>query len=205
MLLGIVAGRLHALFLHHFSPRYNRLAGNVKHDLFSSLTGQVLEIGAGTGANFNYLDKSIQWTGADPNPHARDYALRNGEAHGVRSEWVTTPAEQLPFPDQRFDAVICTLTLCSVREPESVLREIRRVIRPGGRFVFLEHVIAPDDAALCRKQRRWRPVFRFCCGCTPDRDTLSLIGASGFAALEVKELDLPIPIVTPHIAGFAVR
>lgn len=202
-MLGMVSGRLHAFFLNHFSPRYNRLAGGWKQELFAGLRGEVLEIGAGTGANFGYFPPAIRWTGCDPNPHGRGYALRHAARHGIPAGWATAPAESIPFPEARFDAVVCSLTLCSVGCAEKALAEVRRVLRPGAPFVFLEHVAAPEGSPLRRKQRLWRGAFRFCCGCTPDRDTARLLRGAGFARLDLRELSLPIPIVGPHIAGRA--
>ena len=200
-----MTGRLHALFLHLFAGRSNRLAGSLKRDLFSRLEGDVLEIGAGSGATFQFLPRSIRWVGSDPNPHGRPYAFRLAAKHGIHAEWCTSPAEHLPFGDATFDAALCTLTLCSVRQPHRAVEEVRRVLRPGAPFVFLEHVTAPEGSSLIRRQRLWRPVFRCCLGCTPDRDTAALLRKSSFSSLEMKEFSLPIPIVAPHIAGIARR
>lgn len=198
-----MTGRLHAFFLNHFSPRYNRLAGDLKTVLFQDLHGRILEIGAGTGANFDFFPHGIHWTGCDPNPHARRYAMENAARQGIPADWATAPAERIPFPDDRFDAVVCSLTLCSVPQPDAVAAEVRRVLKPGSPFVFLEHVIAPEGTNLRRKQRQWRGAFRFFCGCTPDRDTVALLRQSGFARLEFREISLPIPVVGTHIAGRA--
>jgi ubiquinone/menaquinone biosynthesis C-methylase UbiE len=201
----VVAAWLHAFLLHHSSPRYNRLAGDVKRELFRPLAGNVLEIGAGAGANFEYFPPGIRWTGADPNRHGRRYALRQAERHGIEARWETVPAERLPFPDGSFDAVAATLTLCSVREPGAALAEIRRVLRPGAPFLFLEHVAAPKGSALRRRQQCLRPLFRFFCGCTPDRDTAALVHGAGFSSLTLRPVNLAIPIVSPHVAGKAIK
>ena len=177
----------------------------MKRDLFSRLRGEVLEIGAGSGANFEFLPRAIHWTGSDPNPHGQPYAFRNAAARGIAAEWRTSQAEELPFDDGSFDAVLCTLTLCSVREPHRAIAEVRRVLRPGAPFVFIEHVAAPAGSALLRRQRLWSPVFRCCFGCTPDRDTGALLRGVGFSSLEMAEVSLPVPVVAPHIAGIARR
>lgn len=198
-------GRLHALFLHRFSPRYNRLAGERKQELFAPLAGPVLEIAAGAGANFAYLPPGIEWTGADPNPHGAHYCLPAARRHGIRARWATAPAERLPFADERFEHVIATLAFCSIPDPAAALREVRRVLKPGGSLIFLEHVAAHPGSATHRRQRLFRPLFRVCFHCNPLLDTGSLLAGAGFTTVEIERFQLPIPIVGPHISGRAVR
>lgn len=200
-----MAARLHAFFLHYFSPRYNRLAGGRKRALFAPLSGRVLEVAAGAGANFQYLPPGIQWTGADPNPHGAAYCLRAAARRGIPAEWRTAAAERLPFPDQSFQHVVATLALCSVDDPAAALAEIRRVLVPGGSYLFLEHAIAPPGSATRRRQRLLRPLFRCCFHCNPLLDTGALLARAGFSSLDFEEFRLPIPIVGPHIAGRALR
>lgn len=200
-----MAARLHAFFLHYFSPRYNRLAGSRKQALFAGLSGPVLEVAAGTGANFAYLPPAIQWTGADPNRHGEAYCRRAAARRGIPACWRTAPAERLPFPDASFQHVIATLALCSVDHPGDALAEIRRVLAPGGSYHFLEHVAAPPESPTLRRQRLLRPFFRCCFHCNPMLDTGALIARAGFASVEMERFQLPIPIVGPHIAGCARR
>jgi ubiquinone/menaquinone biosynthesis C-methylase UbiE len=200
-----MASRLHAYFLHHFSPRYNRLAGERKRALFAGLEGPVLEVAAGTGANFHYLPAGIAWTGTDPNPHGARYCLRAAQQRGIPARWETAPAEALPFPAASFRHVIATLAFCSVDDPAAALAEIRRVLEPGGSLHFLEHVAAEEGTKTRRRQRVARPLFRACLHCNPELETGALIGRSGFSRVEYESFRLPIPIVGPHIAGRAVR
>lgn len=200
-----MASRLHAFFLHYFSPRYNRLAGGRKRDLFAPLHGRVLEVAAGTGANFHYLPAEIEWTGTDPNPHGEAYCLRAAARRGIRAQWRTAHAERLPFPAGSFDHVVATLALCSIGDPAAALAEIRRVLAPGGAYLFLEHVAAPPGSATARRQRLLRPLFQCCFHCNPLLDTGALLARAGFAAADIEEFRLPIPIVGPHIAGRALR
>ena len=197
--------RLHALFLHKVSPRYNRLAAARKLRLFAGLSGPVLEVAAGSGANFDYFPPSIEWTGADPNPFGARYCLPAAEARHIPARWTTAPAERLPFPDHAFPTVIATLALCSIHDPAAALAEIRRVLQPGGTYLFLEHVAAPPDTPTRRRQRLPHPLFRCCFHCNPTLDTAALLRQAGFASLELEHFHLPIPIVGPHIAGRAVR
>ena len=197
--------RIDAYLLSQFTPTYNRMSADVKSRLLKGASGQVLELGAGTGANFRFLPAGIYWTGCDPNPAGRRYAERAAAAAGIPAVWHTASAEQLPFDEGRFDVAIATLTLCSVRSPQLALAEIVRVLRPGGDFLFLEHVAAGPDSAQLRRQKRWEPAFRIFAGCRPDQDTAALIGRAGFSDLQIESLTLPLPIVSPHIAGRAVK
>jgi ubiquinone/menaquinone biosynthesis C-methylase UbiE len=115
-------------------------------------------------------------------------------------------AERLPLEAASADAVIGTLVLCSVADVAAALREIRRVLKPGGRFVFIEHVVAPAGTWRWRLQRWVRPLWRVIAdGCHPDRDTLSAIRAAGFARVEAEQFLAPAGLVAPHIAGIAVQ
>jgi ubiquinone/menaquinone biosynthesis C-methylase UbiE len=147
----------------------------------------------------------VRWTGVDPNPRSLPYIREAARRSGHEFEFRQASAESLPFPDASFDSVASTLTLCSVRNPALALDEIRRVLRPGGQLLFLEHVAAAAGSRLRRRQRLLRPIFRCLVGCTPDRDTGSLLRAARFSTVEMEEFELSLPIVGPHICGRAVR
>src|SRR5206468_3807244 len=122
------------------------------------------------------------------------------------AEFVETGAESLPFEDDSFDTVVSTLVLCTVPDADRALAEIRRVLKPGGEFLFMEHVRA-DDEKLSRWQDRlerpWRVVAM---GCHPNRATLARIEAAGFEVEDLRRGELPKvpPIVRPMILGRAV-
>jgi ubiquinone/menaquinone biosynthesis C-methylase UbiE len=181
------------------------MTGERKLSLFKGIRGNILEIGAGTGVNFAFIPAGVRWVGVDPNPRSRRYIREAAQRAGHEFDFHSGSAESLPFPDASFDSVASTLTLCSVRDPVLALDEVRRVLRPGGQFLFMEHAAAEAGSRLRRRQRLLRPMFRCLAGCTPDRDTGWLLNSARFSSVEMEEFDLRLPIVGPHICGRAVR
>jgi SAM-dependent methyltransferase len=198
--------RYFAWLMARVSGRYNRELGPLKRSLFADLQGTVLEIGPGTGPNLSFLPAGVRWIGLEPNPgmHAR---LRDEAARlGLEIELRSGDAHAIDLPDACVDAVVSTLVLCSVEDLDATLVEIRRVLRPGGRLVFLEHVAADPGTWLRRTQAFVRPAWRALNdNCHPDRETADAIARAGFVDVSCEDLDgpLPIPIIKPHIVGFA--
>jgi ubiquinone/menaquinone biosynthesis C-methylase UbiE len=198
-----------------FAALYDRvLAGTEKagladrrHALLASARGRVLEIGAGTGANLDhYPDAVTELVLTEPEePMARRLEGKLVAAGGARrSEVVRAPAESLPFPDDSFDTAVCTLVLCTVSDPERALKELDRVLKPGGRLLFIEHVRS-DDPGVAKWQDRLAPLWRRCGhGCNPNRPTPEMI-RSQFEHVEIEEAELPKspPIVRPLRVGSA--
>lgn len=188
--------------------RHDQFISPYKRDLFRAVRGQVLEIGPGPGSNLPYLNQVESWTGIEPNRFMHRLIHEQLKQTGVQGTVLETAAESLPFPDRSFDAALGTLVLCSVFSPERVLRELCRVLRPGGRFFLIEHVAAPRGTWLRRIQRLASPLWR-CCGdgCHPDRETAETIARGGFRRMELQEFRAPwnaLPfVVSPHIAGWA--
>jgi SAM-dependent methyltransferase len=176
-----------------------------RRKLVAPAAGRVLEIGGGTGFNLPYYGAGVsELVVTDPLDgmlrRVRLRAARVGRAVETR----TASAEGLPFDDESFDTVVGSLVLCSVDDQERALAEIRRVLRPGGRYLFLEHVRS-DDPKLARRQdlleRVWGVVLF---GCHPNRPTLERI-ESTFAVEEVERGELPAGprIVRPYVLGRA--
>jgi SAM-dependent methyltransferase len=134
--------RLFAWGMARSSTAHSALVAEHKRALLSSLQGDVLEIGPGTGPNLAYYAPGIRWIGVEPNPHMHPYLRREAERLGLTVDLRTGTAERLIAADASVDAVVSTLVLCSVADLPGTLREIRRVLRPGGPFVFIEHVAA---------------------------------------------------------------
>lgn len=180
--------------------------GRRKRDLLTPLTGTVVEIGAGAGPNARYLPAGTRWIVIEPNVHFHRHLRSAAEASDLELEIVAGVAERLPLPDASADAVISTLVLCSVDDLGATLAEIRRVLKPGGRFVFIEHVAADRGSFLRRLQRGLRgPWGVIADGCRPDRETLTAIQQAGFSRVETERFQLRAGLVAPHIAGVAVR
>lgn len=179
-----------------------------KAKLFAGLAGTVLEIGPGAGANLPYMPaKNIQWIGVEPNRYMNRYLRQEAVHLGIDIDLRWGTAEQLPVESATVDFVVSTLVLCSVMEPRAAIREILRVLKPGGRFLFIEHVAAPPGTLLRRIQAVVKPLWcRVGDGCHPDRPTGDLLlEEPGFATLDVEEFSAPLPIVSPHIAGSGTK
>jgi SAM-dependent methyltransferase len=198
--------RLFAFGMRHCAKRYRRSVDARKPPLFAALAGDVLEVGFGTCVNLRFLPPGVRYFGVDRNPHMRRYAQSEAARLGTRVELVLGDGAGLPFPKGRFDAVFATLVLCSVADPLRVLCEVRRVLRPGGRYIFIEHVAAPAGSRTRWWQERTGPMWRVLGdGCSPARETAKTIASAGFARVDVEAFDVPVPIFRPHIAGVAVN
>jgi ubiquinone/menaquinone biosynthesis C-methylase UbiE len=172
------------------------------------LTGTVLEIGAGRGRNFGFLSPGVTWIGAEPDRRRRAALAAAARRHGHPEPPLDSPAEALPLPGGSVDGVLATAVLCSVTDLEGTLTEIVRVLRPGGRFVFAEHVAAPPGTAKRRVQRLIAPLTRALDhGCDPVRDTEQAVRRSGLQVVHLGRYDLPVlgGVTVPYIVGEAVR
>jgi ubiquinone/menaquinone biosynthesis C-methylase UbiE len=158
-----------------------------------TLRGRVLEIGAGDGANFGLLHPSVEWVGLEPARRRRAKLAEKAQSHGHRAEPLDAGAEDIPLPDASVDAVLGTAVLCSVTDPGRVLDEVARVLRPGGRALFAEHVAAPAGTATGTVLRLARPFTRTLDhGCDPTRDTEATVRASTLEVADVERYAVPV-------------
>ncbi|HEV8613042.1 MAG TPA: class I SAM-dependent methyltransferase [Gemmatimonadales bacterium] len=198
--------RVHAWLLAHCTARYERMVAERKRTLLGDIPGDVLEIGPGAGPNLRYYPAGVRWIGIEPNPYMHPYLREAAERRGLGIEIRSATAEQIPAEDSSVDTVVSTLVLCSVRDPAATLREIVRVLRPGGRFVFLEHVAAPPGTKLRRMQNLLCPLWKVIAdGCHPNRETGRTIEQAGFDRVHYEPFRLPLGPVGPQIAGFAIK
>ena len=185
---------------------YEKEIASHRRSTLARARGRVLEIGAGTGFNVaHYPDAVEEIVLTEPGRELLRRAERRASGSGRRVEFVHAAAENLPFDSGSFDTVVSTLVLCSVRDQDQALSEIRRVLKPGGELLFMEHVRA-DDPKLARWQDRLeRPWRVLAMGCHPNRATLERIEAAGFYVQELRTGDLPKspPIARPLVTGRA--
>ncbi len=166
--------------------------GDWRRALLEHARGEVLELGAGTGGNLALYPAAVtRLVLSEPDRHMRQ-VLQRKLAGRSNVELVDAPAEALPLPAQSFDTVVATLVLCSVHDPARALSEIRRVLRPGGTFLFLEHVAAPAGTWTRRLQGLLEPVWkRLSSNCHLTRETGPLLEAAGFELAPCTEQLLP--------------
>ena len=157
--------------------------------------GRVLEIGIGTGRNLPFYDKSRleQLYGLDPALQMHSKARERMHQAGIEVELLDLSAEKIPMPDASFDTVVTTFTLCTIPDAVAALREMRRVLKPGGRLLFCEHGTAPD-ASVRRWQDRLTPLWKpLAGGCHLNRDIPALLRQGGFHIEDMEQLYLPGP------------
>ena len=199
-----------------FAAMYDRMLSGIEkaglHDrrarLLESARGKVLEIGAGTGANLPLYGPNVEaLTVTEPEaPMARRLAKRLREQPRA-AELIEASAERLPLPDGQFDTVVSTLVLCTVPDPMRALREVWRVLRPGGQLLFIEHVRS-EEPKLAKWQDRLNGLNRVIAhGCNCNRSTLDVIEQAGFTigSLERSVLAKAPPFVRPLIVGTAIK
>jgi SAM-dependent methyltransferase len=151
-----------------------------RQEVVSQAKGRVLELGLGAGANLPYYDADAvdEVVGVEPSPELRAIATRAPRPPGLKLDLREGAAEALPFDAGDFDCVVCTFTLCTVGDPVRAVSEARRVLRPGGAFLFCEHGAAPDPD-VARWQKRLDPLWtRLFGGCHLTRDVSAGVGRS---------------------------
>jgi len=183
-----------------------------KKELFSGLSGQVLEIGPGTGVNLGFYPKEIKWVGIEPNQAMHPYLRDKAREHGIEVELFEGITDEFEIKNNFFDFVVCTLVLCSVSSVSDLLREIYRVLKPGGTFLFFEHVVDNTSTfrRLIQKTLPFTPWLYFSDGCHPGRDTAKFIEEAGFSKINYQSYlqdgkGIIIWVNKPHIYGYAIK
>jgi ubiquinone/menaquinone biosynthesis C-methylase UbiE len=199
-----------------FAALYDRMLAGVEKAglrerrarLLESARGSVLEIGAGTGANLPLYGPNVgALTLTEPEAPMTRRLAKHLREHSRAAELVEAGAEELPLPDGQFDTVVSTLVLCTVADPLRALREVWRVLKPGGQLLFIEHVRS-DDPRLAKWQDRLNGLNRIVAhGCNCNRSTLDVIKQAGFTirSLEKGQLAKAPAFVRPLITGAAIK
>lgn len=179
----------------------------MRREVLAEASGKTIDLGAGTGVNRELFPEAVtELVMAEPDPHMFK-RLREKVAGEPGVEIIQAPAEKLPFDKDSFDTAVFTLVLCTVPDPSAALNEAARVLKPGGKLLFVEHVRA-EDPGLARWQDRLEGPWRFLAdGCHCNRNTVANIEASAFEIEKVEKGDLPKspPLVRPLVRGSAVR
>jgi ubiquinone/menaquinone biosynthesis C-methylase UbiE len=163
--------------------------------------GVVLEVGIGSGLNLPFYDpvKVSKIIGLDPSEELNAMAKKVAENKGLDVEFILGDAESIPLPDDQFDTVLITYTMCTIPDALSANREMRRVLKPGGKLIFCEHGLAPD-ANVRKWQRRIDPYWgKIAGGCHLNRDIPALLLAAGFEIQSMEQMYLPS---TPRFGGY---
>lgn len=202
-----VRGRFNAGFFTALDGYINWVTRDKKRKVFSGLPREIVEIGPGVGANFRYMPPACRVIAIEPNPYMHRGLQRRASRRGIDVDIRSVAGDAVDLDDQSVDAVISSLLLCTVEDPERVVSEIRRILRPGGRYAFLEHVAAPEGTLLRGIQhaarRPWSWAFE---GCSCERDLATVIRAAGFASVEIDQYRLRSPFLPANaqIAGTAI-
>ena len=188
----------------------HRVYRSIKEDLFRDLHGTVVEIGPGSGINFRYFPdgKKITWIGIEPNESFHSMLTQKAKEFGITASLVSGDAENIPLPDMSADAVICTLVLCSVTKPTRALMEMKRILKPGGKLYFIEHVAAPEKTFLRNVQDLFNPLNQFFAdGCNCNRETWHDLQSVGFSDVQIthREIKGILTMHKPHMFGVAVK
>ncbi|XP_039718080.1 methyltransferase-like protein 7A [Pteropus medius] len=206
-------------FIRNFSVTYNKQMASKKRELFSNLqefegpSGKLslLEVGCGSGTNFQFYPPGCRVTCVDPNPNFKKFLIESiAENRHLQFEgFVVAAGENMhSIADGSMDVVVCTLVLCSVKNQEQFLREVCRVLRPGGAFYFMEHVAAEHSTGTYFWQQVLQPVWYLLFdGCHLTRESWKTLERASFSKLKLQHLHAPLPfeVVCPHIYGCALK
>lgn len=200
-------GRFEAWLLDITSKGMHAAHGDRKQAAIGAMSGTIVEIGPGAGANMRYYAPGVKVIGIEPNPAMQPRLRARAAEHGVDLEIRTSVAESLDLADASVDAAVGTLVLCGVVDPPGVLAEIVRILKPGGKYFFVEHVGARQGSRMRRFQhlvnRPHRWVFN---GCEVVRDTADVIAAAGFSSVEMDSVrNRPGMYLPDLITGTATR
>lgn len=203
-----VRGPINSWFFYIISGYMDTLWGKSKKKLFQNHPEVVVEIGPGAGANMRYLKEGTQLIAIEPNVHMHANLKKTAIRYGIHLNIKSITGETIDLPNSSCDFVICSLVLCTVENPMQCIHQIKRILKPSGKFVFIEHVRAKENSILAFVQnvihKPWHWFFE---GCHTNRDTKTLLESAGFSALELESYNQYSPFVPiiPQIRGVAIK
>jgi len=201
--------KLFAWFTENTEERRDKILGETKQHLFARANGTVAEIGMGTGSNMQYYPDGVKVIAVEPNEAMERYILENAAELGIEIDIRRSSAEELPLDDESVDTVITTHVLCSVADVQQSLREILRVLKPEGQYLFLEHVAAEQGTTLRVMQnivRRLHAAAFNGCQCNREIGGVNMKNA-GFESVAYRKKNLGgyLSHIKPHIIGAATK
>ena len=184
----------------------NKKIGKIRRRSLAGLSGAIVEIGFGSGTNIPYYPAPVERVYAvDPALVGRRLAAKRLAASNVEVEYVGLDGAAIPLDDASVDNALSTWTLCTIPDVDAALREVRRVLRPGGRLVFLEHGLS-DDPKVARRQHRFNPIQqRVAGGCNVDRDPGALVAAAGFEIEHLENFVMAGPKIMSYMYAGTAR
>lgn len=201
--------RFNAWALDMLDAYMHRSYGKMKRSMVEDHPEVILEVGAGTGSNLKYFRPGTRVLAIEPSGAMQERLMAQAAKYGVDLELLPTGIEEAPLAANSIDFVVTTLVLCTVPDLDAAVRKIHEVLRPGGRYVFLEHVAAAPGTFLRSVQDTlhdpWHYMFE---GCHTNRDIAAAIRYAGFIQVEIREFDLKMPDlvpIKPQIMGSAVK
>jgi ubiquinone/menaquinone biosynthesis C-methylase UbiE len=180
-----------AMVLDAGAKATHKTHGKLKTDVIGAMRGTIVELGPGTGVNMRYYSPGVHVIAIEPNPAMHDRLRAKAAEHDVDIEIRTLRGEAIDVADAFADGVVGTLLLCGVDDPSKVVSEAYRVLKPGGTYLFLEHVAAPSGTMTRRVQQALlRPHRWLFNGCEVNRDTERVLRAGGFTDISVEAIDI---------------
>ncbi|HLC32401.1 MAG TPA: class I SAM-dependent methyltransferase [Candidatus Nanoarchaeia archaeon] len=202
--MGALQKKIFAYLIYGSEKSIDAVLKKDKKKLFSRLKGTILEIGAGTGANLAYYSKNSKVICLEPNPEMHSFLRKKAASLGLKINTIKGRAEAIPLRKSSVDIVVSTHVLCSVEDVKKSVNEIKRVLKKGGKFVFIEHVAAKKRTVLKTVQNLlvqvWSLLFD---RCQINRNIGDVLKKSGFSKVTLQEKKFAFPIVSPHVVGFA--
>ncbi|MCZ4695016.1 class I SAM-dependent methyltransferase [Ancylomarina euxinus] len=203
-----IRGPINSWLLKVMSTYMHYKFGDIKNAMFKDHPQTVVEIGSGTGENMRYLRKGTHLIAIEPNVHMHESLEKAAEKYGIHLEIRSLIGEAIDLDDESCEFVVSTLVLCTVKDLEECLQQIKRILKPSGKFVFIEHVKARENSVLGMIQNLIHKPWHWCFeGCHTNRDIQPYIESAGFSDLRVETYNLYSPIVPiiPQIRGVAIK